>query len=77
MNIDVLVDQELRKISTTIVYNASVDRLDTNETKHYYETCEKNFKQHYNNHTATFRNKIKEESIEFSKYIWELKDNNI
>ena len=77
MNIDVLVNQELRKISTTIVYNASVDRLDTNETKHYYETCEKNFKQHYNNHTVTFRNKIKEESIEFSKYIWELKDNNI
>ena len=59
------------------MYNALVDRLDTNKTKHYYGTCEKNFKERYNNHTASFRNKNKEKSTELSKYIWELKDNNI
>ena len=58
------------------MYNASVDRLDTNKTKHYYGTCEKNFKECYNNHTASFKNKVKK-STELSEYIWELKDNNI
>ena len=64
-------------LSEYLVYNASVDRLDTNKTKHYYGTCEKNFKEHYNNHTSSFRNKSKEQSTELSKYIWVLKDNNI
>ena len=59
------------------MYNASIDRLDTNETKHYYETCQKNFKERYNKHTAYFRNKNKEKCTEISKYFWELKDNNI
>ena len=27
-----------------LVYNALVDRLGTNNTKYYYDTCEKNFK---------------------------------
>ena len=48
-----------------------------NEIKHYYGTCEKNVKERYNNHTSSFRNKNKEKSTEFSKYLWELKDNNI
>ena len=64
-------------LSESLVYNASVDRLDTNKTKHYYGTCEKNFKESYNNHTTSFKNKSKEKSTELSKYIWELKDKNI
>ena len=44
-------------LSGYLVYNASVDRLDTDETKHYYGTCEKNFKECCNNHTASFRNR--------------------
>ena len=64
-------------LSGYLVYNVLVDRLDTNKTKHYYGTCEKNFKERYNNHTASFRNKNKEKSTELSKYIWELKDNNM
>ena len=59
------------------MYNASFDRLDANETKHYYETYQKNFKERYNKHTAYFRNKSIEKSTEISKYFWELKDNNI
>ena len=58
------------------MYNALVDWLDTNKTKPY-GTCEKDFEERYNNHTASFRNKNKEKSTELSKYIWELKDNNI
>ena len=64
-------------LSRYLVHNALVERLDTNKTKHYYGTCKKNFKERYNNHTASFRNKNKEKSTELSKYIWELKDNNI
>ena len=30
-------------LSGNLVYNALVDRLDTNKTKHYYGACEKNF----------------------------------
>ena len=33
------------------------DRLDTNKIKYYYGTCEKNFKERYNNPKASFRNK--------------------
>ena len=64
-------------LSGYLMYNALVDWLDTNKTKHYYGTCEKNFKECYNNHTASLRNKNKDKSTELSKYIWELKDNNI
>ena len=64
-------------LSGYLVYTALVDWLDTSKIKHYYGTCEKNFKVCYNNHTASFRNKNKEKSTELSKYTWELKDNNI
>ena len=64
-------------LSGYLVYNALVDLLDTNKTKHYYRTYEKNFKERYNNHTASFRNKNKEKSTELSKYFWKLKDNHI
>ena len=49
-------------LSGYLVYNALVDWLDTNKTKHYYGTCEKNFKERYNNHTTSFKNKNKEKS---------------
>ena len=53
------------------------DRLDTNKAKYCYGTCEKNFKERYNNPKASFRNKNKEKITELSKYMWEFKDNNI
>ena len=56
-------------LSGFVVCNALLDRLDTNNTKHYYGTCEKNFKKCYNNQTASFRNKTKETSTELSNYI--------
>ena len=39
--------------------------------------AKKKFKERYNNHTATFRNKSKEKNTELSKYIWELKNCNL
>ena len=59
------------------MYNNLVDWLGTKKTKRYYGTCKKNLKERYSNQTASFRNKNKEKSTELSKYIWELKDNNI
>ena len=47
-------------LSECLVYNAVVN---TSTTKNYYRTCEKNFKERYNNHMSSFRN------------IWELKEN--
>ena len=39
--------------------------------------AKKNFKERYNDHTASFTNKSKEKSTELSKYIWELKNSSI
>ena len=35
------------------------DRSDINQTKIYYDTCEKNLKERYNNHTTSSGNKSK------------------
>ena len=60
-------------LTECLVYHAQVDRSDINQTKSYYGTCEKNFKERYNNHTTSFRNKSKDKRTELSKYIWKLK----
>ena len=54
-------------LSECLVYHAQVYRSDINQTKSYYGTCEKTFKESYNNHTTSFRNKTQEKSTEFSK----------
>ena len=59
-------------LSECLVYNAVVN---TSTTKIYYGTCEKSFKERYNNHTSSFRNKSRQKSTELSNYIWELKEN--
>ena len=41
--------QDKKRLSQCQVYKASADRLGTNETKLYYGTCEKNFKESYKN----------------------------
>ena len=64
-------------LSKCLVYQALVDRSDINQTKSYYGTCKNNFKERYNNHSASFKNKSKDKSTELSKYIWELKNSSI
>ena len=49
--------------------------MNTSTTKNYCRTCEKSFKERYNNHMSLFRNKSCQESTELSNYIWELKEN--
>ena len=51
-------------LSGCLVYSASVDGLDTNETKNYHGTCKMNFKERYNNHIAYSRKKSKEKNTE-------------
>ena len=67
---DCLLNQNC--LSECLVYNAVVN---TSTTKHYYKTCEKSFKERYNNHTQSFRNKSHQKNCELSNYIWELKEN--
>ena len=64
-------------LSECLVYHTQVDRSDINQTKNYYGTCKKTFKERYNSHTASFRNKNLKKITELSKYTWELKNNNI
>ena len=47
-------------LSESLVYIAVVSQTLSQINKYYYETCEKTFKERYNNHTATFRNKSKQ-----------------
>ena len=49
--------------------------MNRSTTKNYYGTCEKSFKERYNNHTSSFKNKSRQKSTELSNYIWELNEN--
>ena len=49
--------------------------MSTSATKNYCRTCQKIFKERYNNHTSSFRSKLWQKSTELSNYIWELKEN--
>ena len=64
-------------LSESLVFKAAVPQKLSQVSKYYNGTCEKTFKERYNNHTATFRNKSKQKSTEVSKHIWELKGNSI
>ena len=63
--------------SESLVFKAAVSQTPSQINKYYYGTCEKNFKERYNNHTATFTNKSKQKSTRLSKHIWDLKGNSI
>ena len=56
------------------IYRAHV-KTDTDSTgKSYIGLTEGPFKQRYNNHTLSFRDRKRENSTELSKYVWKLKD---
>ena len=61
-------------LSECFIYKASVS---TTTNKNYYGTSENTFKERYNNHKCSFRNKSREKNIELSKYVWELKNRDI
>ena len=60
--------------SECLIYKASVITINN---KYYYGTCENTFKELYNNHKCSFRNKSRENNTELSKYVWELKKKDI
>ena len=61
-------------LSECLIYKASVS---TTTNKYYYGTCENTFKERFNNHNCSFRNKSREKNTELSKYVWELKEKDI
>ena len=69
-NLDCPLNQNC--LSECFVYNVVVN---TSTTKNYFGTWEKSFKERYNNHTLSFKNKLQQKSTELSNYIRELKKN--
>ena len=59
-------------LSECLVFHAVAN---TSTTKNYNGTCEKNFKERYNNYTSSFRNKSRQKSTELSNHVWDLKEN--
>ena len=58
-----------------IVYQAEVTTPTTRET--YIGLCDTTFKLRYRNHICSFRNERYRNATELSKYVWNLKDQNI
>ena len=59
------------------MYRADVKDLTNDEKKFYLGVAKTPFKEHFGNHTLDFKHSKYRNSIELSKYIWELKDANI
>ena len=59
-------------LSECLVYSAVVN---TSAAKNCFGNCEKSFKEKYNNHTSSFKNKSRQKCTELSNCIWELKEN--
>jgi hypothetical protein len=63
-------------MTNNIIYKATVTTKNTNDTKHYIGMTATTFKEHYANHTSSFRHKRDSNKTELSKHIWKLKENN-
>ena len=64
-------------LSESLVYKVAVSQIPSQINKYYFGTCQKTFKERYDNHTATFRNNTNRKVQELSKYILELKGSSI
>ena len=65
----------IRKHNSKVMKNPAPSANTTN--KYYYGTCENTFRERYNNHNCSFRNKSREKNTELSKYVWELQEKEI
>ena len=62
-------------LTKSVIYKATVTAPDSSDKPETYIGLTKNeFKERYNRHKTTFNNKSKRHSIELSKHIWELKE---
>jgi hypothetical protein len=64
-------------LAKSVIYQATVTTSDKRPTATYVGLTENEFKTRYTNHKASFNNYEKRNSTELSKYIWNLKNNNI
>ena len=59
------------------MYSGQADVITNSSTSTYIGLASNSFKERYNNHLTTFKNKNKAESTTLSKYIWQLKSEKI
>ena len=64
-------------LTQSVVYQATVSTEDDKPDQTYVGLTATTFKIRFNNHKASFRNSSKKYTTELSKYIWELKDNEV
>ena len=64
-------------LKESIVYQATVTTQDERPDETYIGLTENTFKTRYTNHKASFTHQSKRTSTELSKYIWELKDDDV
>ena len=64
-------------VTKSVVYKATVTRIDNNQQKTYIGLTENTFKTRYTDHTASFRHQQKRHSTALSNYIWTLKEQQI
>ena len=57
----------------SVIYKAIISSP-THEEKHYYGSCETEFKLRYNNHNQSFKNYSKRNATELSKHFWKIKN---
>ena len=64
-------------LQSSVIYQATVKRHDTNTSETYIGLTENTFKTRYRNHISSLRHAKHRNSTELSKHIWTLKDSNI
>ena len=60
-----------------IVYKATVAASSNDDKKSYIGITEHTFKSRYNNHKMSFNHRKHAHDTVLSKYVWDLKDNNV
>ena len=68
---------EGRYLTKSLVYRVHLDVKDKKIETNYIGLTENSFKDRFNRHQTTFRDRYKISSTDFSKFIWDLKDKSI
>jgi hypothetical protein len=64
-------------LTTNLVYQATVTRLDNDSIQTYIGLTANDFKTRFRNHKSSFTHSDKRSQTELSKYVWELKDQGV
>ena len=63
-------------LTSQLIYQVDVTNNLDNEYRYYLGLAETTFKERYSNHKSSFKNENSKNSMEVSKYIWSLRENN-